>query len=101
MLPGAGATTNVWWQQVRPFSRRFNLALVDFPGHFRRQKKRRGSSTEVGFSGSYDFDVLVVGLAMSLRGAGVTEFHLVTLSLGTILGRAFAIQYPRQVLSAT
>jgi pimeloyl-ACP methyl ester carboxylesterase len=100
MLPGAGATVAVWWQQVRPFSRRFNLALVDFPGHF-RWRRSRGDRRDVTFTGEYDFDSLVSALAAALQQAGLVRFHLVTLSLGTILGRALVDRHPERVLSAT
>jgi pimeloyl-ACP methyl ester carboxylesterase len=50
---------------------------------------------------SNDFDSLVSGLAAALQQAGLARFHLVTLSLGTILGRALVDRHPEQVLSAT
>jgi pimeloyl-ACP methyl ester carboxylesterase len=99
MLPGAGATIAVWWQQVRPFSRKFNLALVDFPGH--GQQTRANQNEGMTFSGPYTFDTLVDSLATTLHGAGLTRYHLVTLSLGTILGRALVARHPDRVLSAT
>ena len=98
MLPGAGATIAVWWQQVRPFSREFNLALVDFPGHV--QRRLAGGQQGVTFDGPYEFDILVSGLAAALQQAGLMRYHLVTLSLGTVLGRALVARHPDRVLSA-
>jgi pimeloyl-ACP methyl ester carboxylesterase len=98
MLPGAGATTSVWSGQVRAFGRHFNVALVDFPGHQRKPRARGGS----GNSGDerYSFESLVSQLISALDQAGIGRCHVVALSLGTILARAWAEREPRRLQSA-
>lgn len=97
LLPGAGATTSVWSGQVRAFSRHFNLALVDFPGHSR---KGRRPPHEVVRQGPYAFESLAVELGTALDRAGLARCHVVALSLGTILARVWAARDPERLQSA-
>ncbi|HET7216797.1 MAG TPA: alpha/beta hydrolase [Vicinamibacterales bacterium] len=98
LLPGAGATTSVWFAQVRAFRRHFNLALVDFPGHHR--KRRRGHRRETASDRPYSFDGLVAELGVALDRAGLARCHVVALSLGTILARVWAEREPERLKSA-
>jgi pimeloyl-ACP methyl ester carboxylesterase len=98
MLPGAGATTAVWSAQVRAFSRHFNLALVDFPGHRRRRDRLRSLASDHG--GVYSFDGLLSELRSALDREGIGACHVVALSLGTILARAWARREPDRLRSA-
>ena len=98
MLPGAGATTSVWSAHVRAFHRHFNLALVDFPGHSRQRDRRPVSERDD--DRAYSFDGLVSELASALDRDGIGECHVVALSLGTILARAWARREPHRLRSA-
>jgi pimeloyl-ACP methyl ester carboxylesterase len=98
LLPGAGATTSVWVGQVRAFARHFNVALVDFPGHQRRA--RSAAPPRIDDDEEYHFDRLVTMLAAALDRAGVGRCHVVALSLGTILARAWAVADPKRLQSA-
>jgi pimeloyl-ACP methyl ester carboxylesterase len=94
MLPGAGATITVWSPQVRAFAEHFNLALVDFPGHGRSRRAPAESMP------AYSFDSLTSQLAATLDAAGIGRCHVVALSLGTILARAWAAADPARLQSA-
>jgi pimeloyl-ACP methyl ester carboxylesterase len=98
LLPGAGATTAVWSGQIRAFSRHFNLALVEFPGHYRRRDRRSSSTTD--HLSAYSFDGLVSDLRSALDRQGIGACHVVALSLGTILARAWARREPDRLRSA-
>jgi len=98
LLPGAGATTSVWAGQVRAFARHFNVALVDFPGH--QRKARPADPAPVHDDVAYHFDSLVTMLAAALDRAGIGRCHVVALSLGTILARAWAAADPGRLQSA-
>jgi pimeloyl-ACP methyl ester carboxylesterase len=96
MLPGAGATTSVWARQVRAFRRDFNVALVQLPGHGR--KEPQGSAHAL--LPPYDFATLTKQLAQAVELAGISQCHVVALSLGTILARDWARRHPNQLRSA-
>lgn len=96
MLPGAGATIGVWAPQVRAFAEHFNLALVDFPGHGRRDSRPAPKQSADGYS----FEALTSQLAATLDTAGVGRCHVVALSLGTILARTWADLNPARLQSA-
>lgn len=96
LLPGAGATTSVWWRQRRAFGERFNLALVDLPGHGRGRSPPDGA--EPG-TARYTFDGLISELADTVLRAGIERCHVVALSLGTLLARGWATRNPERISS--
>ena len=98
LLPGAGATTSVWSAQVRTFGRHFNLALVDFPGH--RRKRLHQPTRRDDADVAYTVDGLLSELMTALDAAGIGRCHVVALSLGTILARAWARREPDRLHSA-
>lgn len=93
MLPGAGATSAVWFLQVRRFRKHFNLALVDLPGHARNETRPEP------ISGPYSFTSLADDLQSTVHAAGIRRCHVVALSLGTILARHWATRHPDTIRS--
>jgi pimeloyl-ACP methyl ester carboxylesterase len=93
-MPGAGATSAVWFQQVRPFGKHLNVLLVDLPGHQMLDCASHNAEA------TYTLDRLINDLHTTVLSAGVPSSHVVALSLGTILARGWALRYPTQVRSA-
>jgi len=93
MLPGAGATSAVWFLQVRRFRKQFNVALVDLPGHGGDMAAAQEPRPP------YSFPALADALGATVRAAGIRRCHVVALSLGTILARHWASRDPGGIRS--
>lgn len=98
LIHGAGGSSNVWYRQVRAFSRGYNLLLVDLRGHglSAMQHKQRSAkqSGEV-----YTFTNLAKDVTEVLDFYGLKQAHFIGLSLGTIIIREIAEIDPRYIKS--
>jgi len=94
-LPGAGATSAVWFLQLRAFSKQFNVALVDLPGHGRHSR----STVEREGRQPYQLDRLIEDLDDAVQKVGILRSHVVALSLGTIFARGWAARHPERLRS--
>jgi pimeloyl-ACP methyl ester carboxylesterase len=92
LLPGAGATSAVWFNQARVFGRHFNLAFIDLPGHGRSVEPAKPQA-------SYSFDRLADDLEATIAEAGIARCHVMALSLGTVLARLWQARHPRRARS--
>ncbi|WP_224484768.1 alpha/beta fold hydrolase [Robertkochia aurantiaca] len=90
---GAGGSSAIWFKQVRPFSKHFNLLLVDLRGH--------GSTGRIkdAFDKKYTFPSIANDILEVLRHLRIESSHFVGISLGTILIRKIACEQPGIVKS--
>ena len=91
LVPGAGATSSIWFRQRRDIGKRFNLVLLELPGH-------RGGASSPGRT--YSFEGLAEDLCRLLRELDCGPVHFMAVSLGTILARLVMMKDPEIVRSA-
>ena len=89
---GIGGSTKTWAKQIDAFSKKYNLLLLDLPGHgdnadnvIHKVSPRR----------------LYKGIRQTLDSLGIEKAHFVGLSLGTIVIANFAVCFPKYVKSIT
>ncbi len=91
---GAGGSSSIWYKQVRPFSRDYNLLVLDLRGH--------GESTGIADNRKksfYTFDAIADDIEEVLAHLNITHAHYIGISLGTILIRNLSERYPHRVKS--
>lgn len=89
-IHGIGGSTKTWKKQLDSFSMRFNLLLLDLPGH--------GSNSN-NIIHSVDTKRLNRSIKETLNHLKIRAAHFVGLSLGTIVVAQFAVQNPSYVKS--
>ena len=91
---GAGGSSTIWFKQIKYFSKKYNLLLLDLRGH--------GKSKAVPlnpFKKKYTFNSITADILEVLDKENIIKSHFVGISLGTILIRNFAEKYPKRVRS--
>ncbi|SIQ36785.1 Pimeloyl-ACP methyl ester carboxylesterase [Maribacter ulvicola] len=93
-MHGAGGSSSIWYKQIREFKKHFNVLLLDLRGHgnskFGLQKV---------FDEKYTFDVITNDIVEVIDYEKIEKTHFVGISLGTILIRNLAENYPDRVES--
>lgn len=85
---GIGGSTKTWKKQIEPFSERFNLLLLDLPGH--------GDNADNVIK-RVDLDKLYKGIKETLDYFKIKVANFIGLSLGTLVITEFAVKYPEYV----
>ena len=88
---GAGGSSSIFFKQIRDFQKHANLLLLDLRGH--------GESKNVKTNESYTFPSLANDIHVVLEHLSIQKSHFVGVSLGTILIRQLAENYPEKVES--
>lgn len=91
---GAGGSSSIWYKQIRRFSTQFNVLVLDLRGH--------GNSKPVlkdAFKNKYTFDAITNDIIEVVNFLKIKKAHYVGISLGTILIRNLAENYPHRVKS--
>lgn len=88
-IHGAGGSSNVWYRQVRSFSRHYNLLLVDLRGHG-LSAMQHSNSRKVEAANCYTFRSLAKDVTGILDLYHLSHCHFIGLSLGTIIIREIA-----------
>ncbi len=91
---GAGGSSTIWFKQIKYFSKKYNLLLLDLRGH--------GKSKAIPinpFKKKYTFNSITADILEVLDKENIKKSHFVGISLGTILIRNFAEKYPTRVKS--
>ena len=86
---GAGGSSTIWFKQIKYFSKKYNLLLLDLRGH--------GKSKTIPmnpFKKKYTFNSITADILEVLDKENIIKSHFVGISLGTILIRNFAEKYP-------
>ena len=87
---GIGGSTKTWNKQIEDFSQRYNLLLLDLPGHGLNSDK---------IIKKIDSFKLHNGIKETLDFLNIRSAHFVGLSLGTIVIATFAAHHPEYVNS--
>lgn len=87
---GIGGSTKTWGKQIDPFSKKYNLLLLDLPGH--------GLNAD-NVVQKVSPRKLYKGIRETLDALGIEKAHFVGLSLGTIVIANFAVCFPKYVKS--
>lgn len=93
-LHGAGGSSTIWFKQIRAFKEEHNVLLIDLRGH--GLSKLPWNPNELK---KYSFDLLAQDVVEVLDEVQVEKAHFVGISLGCILIRQIAEQYPGRVES--
>ncbi len=93
-IHGAGGSSSIWFKQLRAFKNQFNILLLDLRGH-------GGSKHSIKdvYNKKYTFDFLTEDIVEVLQYEKVEKSHFIGISLGTILIRNLAENYPDKVES--
>ena len=90
---GAGGSAAIWFKQIKAFKTHYNVLLLDLRGH--------GNSKLIETSEAYTFGVVANDIIEVLNYNNISKSHFVGISLGTIIIRQIAANYPSYVLSLT
>ena len=92
-IHGAGGSSSIWYKQLRSFSSKYNVLLVDLRGH--------GKSKQPSYANlkRYTFNTIGDDVIDVLDHLQLKESHFVGISLGTIIIREIAERYPERVRS--
>ena len=85
---GLGGSILTWKKQVLPFQEKYNLIMIDLPGHGKSQTERQVSVSSVNDK-----------IKEVLDKENIKQADFVALSLGTLVTAHFAIKYPEYVKS--
>ena len=91
---GAGGSSSIWFKQLRAFKSHFNILLLDLRGHGNSNLKLQDSLNE-----NYTFDAITDDIIEVLDKHAIQKSHFIGISLGTILIRNLAENYPNRVSS--
>jgi len=89
---GAGGSSSIWFKQIRDFKLHFNVLLLDLRGHGNSKPKLKDS-----FNTDYTFDSITYDIIEVLDHLNIKKSHFIGISLGTIIIRNIAEQYPNRV----
>ncbi len=90
LIHGAGGSSTIWFKQLRSFKSEFNVLVVDLRGH---------GKSKFSFQRNYNFDLVTQDIIEVLDQLKIEKSHFVGISLGTILIRNIAEQYPDRIQS--
>ena len=91
---GAGGSSSIWFKQIRDYSKQFNVLLLDLRGHGNSKPTIKSV-----FKKRYTFDSIVDDIVEVLDFEKVEKSHFIGISLGTILIRQLAENYPERISS--
>ena len=93
-MHGAGGSSSIWHKQVREFRKYFNILLLDLRGHGDSKP-----SLKDAFQQKYTFDAITEDIVEVIDHLEIKKSHFIGISLGTILIRNLAENYPEKVES--
>lgn len=91
---GAGGSSTIWYKQIKSFKRKYNVLLIDLRGH-----GKSNHCTVKGMTKSYTFNVIAEDVLEVLDFENIQKSHFAGISLGTIIIRQIAEDYPERVSS--
>lgn len=91
---GAGGSSTIWYKQIRSFRKHFSVLILDLRGHGNSKP-----SLKDAFNKKYTFDSITEDIIEVINHLQIEKSHFIGISLGTILIRNLAEQYPERVES--
>ncbi|MEM9078316.1 MAG: alpha/beta hydrolase [Bacteroidota bacterium] len=91
---GAGGSSTIWYKQLRDFKKHFNVLLLDLRGHGNSKPNLKDA-----FNDRYTFDTITEDIVEVIDYENIEKSHFIGISLGTILIRNLAENYPDRVKS--
>ncbi|WP_010522723.1 alpha/beta fold hydrolase [Aquimarina agarivorans] len=91
---GAGGSSNIWFKQLRSFTKHFNVLVLDLRGHGDSKSK-----TLTADASTYTFDAITDDIFEVIDYLKIKNSHFIGISLGTILIRNLAEKSPEKVKS--
>lgn len=91
---GAGGSSTIWFKQIRAFRKHFNVLMLDLRGHGRSKNNLKSF-----FEKRYTFQSVASDVLEVLDHLNISTSHFVGISLGTIIIRQIAEDYPNRVKS--
>ncbi len=91
---GAGGSSTIWFKQIRSFSNKFNVLVLDLRGHGSNKLAIKDT-----FNDKYTFDSITNDIVEVIDHLKIKSSHFTGISLGTILIRNLAEKYPERVKS--
>ena len=91
---GAGGSSTIWFKQIREFRRHFNVLMLDLRGHGRSKNNIKSL-----FENRYTFKSVSKDVVDVLDHLEIEKSHFVGISLGTIIIRQIAEDYPDRIAS--
>lgn len=91
---GAGGSSTIWFKQIKTFSRKYNVLLIDLRGHGNSKSHRVKDLKQ-----KYTFPFIAKDVLEVLDYEKIEKSHFAGISLGTIIIRQIAEDYPKRVLS--
>lgn len=92
-LHGFGGSTKMWKRQIDFFKRKFNLCIIDLPGH---GASKEGISNKKILNFSDVADIIV----RDLKAIGITKATFLCVSLGTLVFAGILQKYPEIINGA-
>lgn len=94
LIHGAGASSVMWYKQIRVYRKHFNVISVDLRGHGRSH-----DGDAVKYPHDYTFRQISQDVIETLDYLHIDKAHFVGISLGTIIIRNISDMQPGRVLS--
>lgn len=91
---GAGGSSTIWFKQIREFRKHFNVLMLDLRGHGRSK-----NNLKLMFENRYTFKSVSKDVLDVLDHLNIEKSHFVGVSLGTIIIRQIAEDYPKRITS--
>lgn len=91
---GAGGSSSIWFKQIREFQKHFNVLLLDLRGHGNSNKEFKPIKKQ-----NYTFKAIALDIIEVLDYLKISASHFVGISLGSIVIRQLAEDYPARVKS--
>jgi pimeloyl-ACP methyl ester carboxylesterase len=93
LLHGIGGNSNIFYKQLKPFLKKYNILAINLPGH--------GKSPDIdSYKDRFSFDMVVSEIVKTLDHLSIRKAHFVGISLGTIIVHHLLQREPGRVRSA-
>lgn len=93
-IHGAGGSSTIWYKQIKAFSKKYNVLMIDLRGH--------GNSANIGLNDlikRYTFPLIAKDVLEVLDYEKIEKTHFAGVSLGAIIIRQIAEDHPDRVAS--
>ncbi|WP_163832830.1 alpha/beta fold hydrolase [Spartinivicinus ruber] len=91
LIHGLGSSCQDWSHQVQALQQVYQVITVDLRGHGQSDKP----------AGPYSIKMLAEDVSRLMQQLNITQYHLVGISMGGMIGFQLVTDYPHQVLSLT